>query len=238
MARFIMTVDPARCTGCMACVMACKVNNAVEPDQSRNWVRVTPAGDLPTGMAFQPGACMHCAEPLCVEACPTGATFVDENHVVQVHNNLCIACGSCAEACPYGARHINAGARRIDKCDYCGDSLVPLGLEPACVGVCPTRARIFGDADDPDSEVAAILGSRRLEFVESRETPTSPRLAYLSEVRDKYWPKAAGIPLAIGLMAPVAAASRWLGGLTLLGLAAVALRQLFNPPGKEGEGDD
>ena len=48
MARFIMTVDPARCTGCMACVMACKVNNAVEPDQSRNWVRVTPAGDLPS----------------------------------------------------------------------------------------------------------------------------------------------------------------------------------------------
>ena len=68
MARFIMTVDPARCTGCMACVMACKVNNAVEPDQSRNWVRVTPAGDLSTGMAFQPGACMHCSEPLCVKA--------------------------------------------------------------------------------------------------------------------------------------------------------------------------
>lgn len=230
-----MAVDPSRCTNCMACVMACKVNNQVDPEQSRNWVRVQAADGRKSGLAFQPGACMHCAEPLCVRACPTKATYQDKDGSIQVDRSICIACGSCVRACPYDARFISKTARHVDKCDYCRDSLVPLGLEPACVGVCPTRARVFGDIDQPGSAIALALQSHSPSYVESKETPTRPTLAYLTPPEDKHWPRKAQIPAFAALMAPVALAGRWLGGLALFGVAAVFVRQLIAPTEKGGD---
>lgn len=233
--RYIMAIDPAKCTSCMACVMACKLNNQVETGQNRNWVRSGASDNAKSGLAFQPGACMHCADPLCVKACPTKATYLAADGSIQVDNSICIACSSCVTACPYDARYINKIARRVDKCDYCRTSLTPLGLEPACVSICPTRARIFGDAEEIGSPIQAALAAHELSYVESKETPTNPTLAYLTPPEDKSWPRKAEIPAPVALMAPVATVSRWLGGLALFGVIGVFLRQLAAPTEKGGD---
>lgn len=132
---------------------------------------------------------MHCDEPSCVDACPTHATYKAEDGVVMVDETRCIACGSCMRACPYQARHIDPARRVVDKCDYCASSRAE-GMEPACVSVCTTRARVFGDVDDPQSPVSKVLGSHKVTFVEAEDAPTKPTLAYLNDVADKHWPKA------------------------------------------------
>lgn len=234
MPRYIMAIDLEKCTSCMACVMACKLNNQVPVDNARNWVRQLPINERKGGYAFQPGACMHCTEALCVQACPTRATYIDADHTVQVDKEVCIACGSCVQACPYGARYMNTAAGHVDKCDYCRDSMRRLGAQPACVSICPTGARIFGDADQPDSEISQALKIRSLTYVESEQTPTKPTLAYLGKVDDKNWPVEASIPAPVALMQGVSTATRWLGSLALLGVAGVFIRNLIAPD-KESE---
>ena len=160
MPRYVMAIDASKCLNCKACLIACQQRNAVPYGLSRNWVRETPDTASPSGWRYQPGACMHCDEPSCVDACPTHATYKAEDGVVMVDETRCIACGSCMRACPYQARHID-----------------------------PAR-RVFGDVDDPQSPVSKVLGSHKVTFVEAEDAPTKPTLAYLNDVADKHWPKA------------------------------------------------
>lgn len=133
-------------------------------------------------------------------------------------------------ACPYQARHIDPARRVVDKCDYCASSRAE-GMEPACVSVCTTRARVFGDVDDPQSPVSKALGSHKVTFVEAENAPTKPTLAYLNDVTDKHWPKAESAG-PVGFMGTVATGVRWLGALSLFGVVGVGLRQLIRPTGE------
>jgi tetrathionate reductase subunit B len=92
-----------------------------------------------------------------------GATWKDPfNGTVQVDHERCIGCGACRDACPYNARYVNEDLAddnslgKVDKCTYCMPRVAE-GLEPACVQTCLARARIFGDLDDPNSEVAQYV---------------------------------------------------------------------------------
>ena len=114
MPRYVMAIDASKCLNCKACLIACQQRNAVPYGLSRNWVRETPDTASPSGWRYQPGACMHCAEPSCVDACPTHATYKAEDGVVMVDETRCIACGSCMRACPYQARHIDPARRVVD----------------------------------------------------------------------------------------------------------------------------
>jgi len=93
---------------------------------------------------FVPKLCNQCAHPPCVQVCPVGATFQTKDGVVLVDEKRCIGCRYCIQACPYGARYLNPRTRTADKCTFCYHR-VTKGLLPACVEVCPTEARIFGD---------------------------------------------------------------------------------------------
>jgi Fe-S-cluster-containing dehydrogenase component len=138
--------------------------------------RAFPESALPDRHENQfPALCNHCDNPSCVKACPTKATFVNEkNGIVAMDFHRCIGCRFCMAACPYGARSFNWQDPRpfikaynpdfptrmrgvVEKCNFCGERLA-LGLEPACVEACKgTGAMVFGDLNDPHSEIRKVL---------------------------------------------------------------------------------
>jgi Fe-S-cluster-containing dehydrogenase component len=105
---------------------------------------------------FVPKMCNHCAKSPCTQVCPVGATFETDEGIVLVDENYCIGCRYCVQACPYGCRYIHPDKGTVDKCTLCFHRLKK-GLKPACFEICPTKARIFGDLNDPGSEINYFL---------------------------------------------------------------------------------
>ncbi len=134
--------DQTRCTGCEACVVACKDWKDL-PAGPAALLRIVPVeeGRFPAlSLRFFPLACFHCARPVCVEECPTEALRKrPEDGVVVVDGELClIGCRLCADACPYQApQFASGGTARL--CDLCADRRGP-AQPPVCVAACPQRA--------------------------------------------------------------------------------------------------
>ena len=238
MSRYIMVIDATRCIDCKACILACQQRNGVPYEYSRNWVRETPDRLAPLGMAYQPGACMHCDNPLCVKACPTHATYKAEDGSVVIDPDRCIGCGGCIEACPYDARYNNPLTGTADKCDYCRSSTP--GQIPACVQVCPVHCRIFGDAQNPDDPVSRVLADGKHVYVVPPDYDTRPTLAYLNRTTPTDWPQKKDVPPALAAIGPLSSVVKVLGGLTLFGVIGVFVKQLFLPSedGKPAEKGD
>jgi len=153
-----MVIDTRRCIGCHSCSVACKAEFDVPLGKTRSWVEYTEKGTYPNvARHFLPRLCNHCSNPPCVYVCPTGATYKrPQDGIVVVNTGNCIGCKYCVQACPYDARFLNPVTGFADKCDFCIHR-VSNGLEPSCVVSCVGGARIFGDINDPDSEVARVM---------------------------------------------------------------------------------
>lgn len=241
--QLAMVIDSSKCMDCKGCVASCKVANDAPRGFSRNWIKakaVIPRPGSGSRGHFQPGACMHCDKPLCVDACPTGATYKDKDTgVVVIDRRLCIGCGNCLPACPYGARFRNPDLKVADKCDYCAERRAA-GLQPACVDTCPTKARVFGDLADPDSEASRLLQANRERLVRvvRADSDTEPNMFYLTDTAPLDWPVQAEI------RSPMRALTGWalpglsgLVGLAGLGVAAMAARRfLVERDSKDGHG--
>ncbi len=170
-------VDQTRCIGCHACTTACKSENEVPLSVTRTYVKSVDAGFFPEARrSFQVTRCNQCSEPPCVEACPTAAMFKRPDGIVDFDKNACIGCKACIAACPYDAVFINPGDGAAEKCNFCAHR-IDIGLEPACVVVCPTEALLVGDMNDPESEVARIV-NRSPVTVRRPEKETKPKLYY------------------------------------------------------------
>lgn len=201
-----MLIDTTRCTGCETCAIACKVENNLPNEVWWNRVETvggakqdTPAGCFPQlEMSFLTVACQHCENPPCVPVCPTGATYKrEEDGIVVVDYDKCIGCGACVQACPYdGVRTRNEDAIEysvpfpvgnqntqqsqpgtVSKCNFCVQR-IDKGQEPACIEVCPMKARFFGDLDNPESEVSQLLEERE-SFTLHPEAGTNPNVHFL-----------------------------------------------------------
>lgn len=160
MARYAMVIDTRSCIGCGACMAACDLENdtAWEEGKRRTHVPEFFFGEYPeVRRIFVPRLCMHCEDPPCVFVCPTGASYVNEDGVVLVKHEICIGCKYCIIACPYNARYVDHRIRSVDKCTFCYENRVMKGKLPACVETCVGHARIFGDLDDPNSEVHKLV---------------------------------------------------------------------------------
>lgn len=150
--QFVMLHDEKRCIGCQACTVACKVINDIPEGFSRLQVQIQgPHLDEKGNPHYQffRVSCQHCEDAPCVSVCPTGASFIDENGIVQVKKALCIGCDYCVSACTYHVRYINPTTHTADKCNFCADTRLAQGELPACVTVCPTDALLFGRLDSP-----------------------------------------------------------------------------------------
>jgi Fe-S-cluster-containing dehydrogenase component len=175
--RFAMAVDTKKCVGCAACVIACKTENGVPLGHFRDWVEEELTGEYPRlFMEIRSQRCNQCSEPACVGVCPTGASFVSEGGIVLVDKRMCIGCKACMAACPYDARYIHPEGY-VDKCTFCTHR-VKKSLLPACVGTCPTSSLIFGDTNDPTSDISKVLRSRKYR-VNRPETGCKPNLYFL-----------------------------------------------------------
>ena len=154
MSHYAIVVDLDRCIGCHGCEIACKNENEVELGSFWNKVvQVGPFGDYPhLHQYFLPVMCQQCDDSPCTHVCPTGASYRDENNVVLVDKEKCIGCKYCMAACPYGARIQIKKTGVIEKCRFCWYEGEP-GNPPRCVGTCISGARLFGDLDDPQSEI-------------------------------------------------------------------------------------
>ena len=179
MPSYAMVIDKRRCVACMACVVACKKENDVPPDQYRTRVVEQVEGQFPLlRMDLRPELCNHCDNPPCVYNCPTGASYKrKEDGLVLLKKHRCVGCKACMAACPYDARYINHGKGFADKCTFC-DHRLKVGKEPACVATCVGKSRIFGDLDDPDSAVSKALRENHAEVL-LKGAGTKPRVFYV-----------------------------------------------------------
>lgn len=155
-------------------------------------------GEFPNcSQYYLPRQCQHCENPACENVCPTGATQIRDDGIVWIDDELCIGCESCIEACPYeGVRtlipgdveyyldvvvgEVDAPRHRpgtVEKCTFCCN-LIDRGEVPACMQLCPGRARYWGDLDDPESEVSKAIAGRSYEFLHE-DAGTKPKVYYL-----------------------------------------------------------
>ena len=170
-------IDQTRCIGCHACSTACKSENAVPLGVNRTYVKYVDIGQFPAARrAFQVTRCNQCEHPPCVTACPTTAMYRRPDGIVDFDKNICIGCKACIAACPYDAIFINPEDHSAEKCNFCAHRL-EVGLEPACVVVCPTEAILIGNLKDPESRVAKFV-NRDVVAVRRPEKETLPKLFY------------------------------------------------------------
>lgn len=177
--RWGMLVDTTKCSSnCHDCVDACVKYNGLDnevhsnAEQRTQYIRKVDLRNLSTGNTYSlPMMCQHCANPPCADVCPTGASFKRADGIVLVDRHLCIGCRYCMMACPYKARSFvheelhnqvpqdPRGKGCVESCNMCVDR-VDAGQQPACVDACAangSRAIIFGDLNDPKSEIAQRL---------------------------------------------------------------------------------
>ena len=177
--KYGFVIDNRKCIGCHACTTACKSEHDVPIGVNRTWVKQTEKGEFPnTRRVFSVLRCNHCSDAPCVEICPVEALYTRDDGIVDFNNDRCIGCKSCMQACPYDALYIDPETNTAAKCNYCAHR-IDIGLEPACVDVCPEHAIISGDMDDPESEIAQVLAREQL-VVRKPEKGTQPNLYYIN----------------------------------------------------------
>ncbi len=177
--RWGMLVDTTKCSsGCDACVKACATENGInetvkDARQGSQWIRKIDLKDPKTGQEHSlPMLCQHCANPPCVDVCPTGASMKRADGIVLVDRHICIGCRYCMLACPYKARslvhmplttqnpEVPRGQGCVESCTFCVQR-VDKGMKPACVEACPEGAMLFGNLNDPNSEIAQRVAKEK-----------------------------------------------------------------------------
>jgi tetrathionate reductase subunit B len=196
-ARWGLLIDVSKCgDGCNACVAACQAENGWRdtghPETDAQWIRKLTVKNPKNGSSFSlPMMCQHCAEPPCVDVCPTGASFKRADGIVLVDKHICIGCRYCMMACPYKARsfvheplhdqkpYAPRGKGTVESCTLCVHR-IDEGQLPACVQACNDTAggaMLFGDLNDPASEISKRVAMYRTTKIRA-DLGTDPGVLY------------------------------------------------------------
>lgn len=179
---FVFSIDLNLCSGCYACVVACKQENNLAPDvndvpgsQGPNWIKlqnvVLVSGDEKENrVIFVPLMCNHCKNSACVDGCPTGATYRNDKGIVCFDEEKCVGCKFCVMACPYQIRSFDLKKKVASKCQLCLPRLSE-GNKPRCVETCPAGARTFewasgekgAEKTKPSKTMTRLPGKREAE---------------------------------------------------------------------------
>lgn len=193
MTAYGFVIDHRKCIGCHACTVACKSENEVPVGSFRTWVKYVEKGSFPTVRRhFTVLRCNHCDEAPCVEICPVVALHKRPDAIVDLDRDACIGCRACMQACPYDALYLNEDTGTAEKCHYCAHR-TELGLEPACVVVCPEQAIVAGDVSRPDSKIARLIAEQPTQQ-RKLEKGTKPRVWYVDALDDALVPGSATEP--------------------------------------------
>jgi len=221
--RWGMVIDLDRCTGCEACVAACRAENNIPTvgeeqaakGRALHWIRVERywTGEFPNArVEYMPVLCQQCDAAPCEPVCPTYASYHNPEGLNAQIYNRCIGTRYCANACPYTVRFFNffnpvwekpldlqlnpdVSVREVgvmEKCTFCIQRIKAAELQaqaenrkvkdgefnPACVQSCPPKAMVFGDLNDPESEVSRLARSNRAGWLLG-ELGTRPKVVYL-----------------------------------------------------------
>lgn len=208
--KYGMYIDLDKCVACQACTIACKMeNNCSEGSQWARVVAVGPKGEYPrVKMTFIPTPCQHCENAPCVKVCPVNATYKRRDGIIMQDTKKCIGCKKCMAACPYGVRFFNKGTpfvesvdgvaawdgvpafvnpevkvrprEVVEKCTFCVHRIDKGIKVPACVEACPAQCMVFGDLDDPKSDINKHIEHKRT-FQLKPDQKTKPKLYYRAD---------------------------------------------------------
>jgi len=194
--KYVMVIDLAKCKNARKCVEKCQKTHHLPPHQELMKVYLMQEDEEATPY-WMPKPCFHCDQPLCVEACPEGATIKRADGIVLIDTERCKGCKLCVKVCPYSSRQFNKvdsvqvqGSKThgqegiMSKCDFCAD-LVLEGQIPHCVVACPSGVIYFGDqltdtvSNGTETVSFSALIASRAGYRHLEELGTKPSVYYL-----------------------------------------------------------
>lgn len=191
MANYGMVIDINKCNGCYNCFLSCKDEytgndyppfSLALPESAKPWlvVKEVERGKCPkVKVDYVPIPCQQCSNPACLEKSPEGTVYMRPDGIVMIDPEKAKGRREVVNSCPHRLITWNEEKDIPQKCNFCAHLLDAGWKAPRCVEACPTGALVFGDLDDPDSEVAKLINENDTEAL-SPAFNLAPKVFYLS----------------------------------------------------------
>jgi Fe-S-cluster-containing dehydrogenase component len=190
MARLSLLIDVTKCSGCYNCFLACRDEyfdndyasySAPQPLEGQFWMQLVEVerGTYPKPrLDYIPLPCLHCESAPCIDAAADNAVYRRPDGIVIIDPQKAKGQKSIVNSCPYRVVFWNAELDLPQKCTLCAHRLDEGEKQPRCVEACPTGALVFGDLDDPNSEIAKLAKTANVE-VYHPEYNAAPTVKYI-----------------------------------------------------------
>ena len=175
MTKYGMLIDIDKCNGCFNCFLSCKDEyaendyrpySAAQPLSGQYWMQVIEKerGTYPkVKVSYTPVPCMQCDDAPCIQAASNNAVYERPDGIVIIDPEKALGQKEVQSACPYGVIYWNEEKGLPQKCTFCAHLMDKGWKEPRCVEACPTGALVFGDTNDPESDISTIMSRREVE---------------------------------------------------------------------------
>ena len=190
MARYGMIIDVTKCTGCYSCFLSCRDEyagndylpySAAQPPSGQHWMQLKEKerGTYPkVKLDYIPTPCMHCGDASCITAATGDAVYRRPDGIVMIDPEKAKGQKDIVSGCPYRVIYWNEEQHIPQKCTMCAHLLDQGWKEPRCVEACPTGALVFGDLDDPKSDISVLKASKEVEALHP-EYELNPAVMYI-----------------------------------------------------------